>query len=407
MRKKRLFIIIRAAFLTAAVFILCSGISFAQLGSFINNDAVNAPEGAINVTLERDANNPQAPTRYEGSPTDIMNNGDGQFSYHQISPDNWCTKITSNGVNTSGAFTGYVGVGRDTGDVYFSVDLAFSEVNSTTSLFIWGRDDESATQTMRVLYFTSGGLMKSDTTDGLVSENYELLKNYPKSDKLNDSSWYRIKMIMHMNTKTFDMYVNDMLIREGAAFINSNLTSVTGFRITNTYAAGKQSTIYADNYYLAYNPLFNDSLLHGAYCLWENRPDAVVRRVPIYVDRYDMNIYPVYKNETFYIPLRFIADCYHADTVYNDNDKSVTVNYGETESVLMLGSGELTVNGEAVTISASPITVDGRVLIPMEAAAKILNTNAYYNGGRIMFTDYNNVSETDFMIIFEKMEEKL
>lgn len=85
---------------------------------------------------------------------------------------------------------------------------------------------------------------------------------------LSTTAWHRINMVQNYTNKTWSLFVNNVLISQTNAFINSSLTSFGGFDVYN----GTEATSYVDNVIVTGAPpstLTCDTDADGMRDVWE------------------------------------------------------------------------------------------------------------------------------------------
>lgn len=377
--------------------------AFAKMQIIENNAEQAAPEYEITQVFASDANNPDEKTRYEGVPNLISRGDRYGASYYYLGDGNYCTKLES-GENQP-IFIGYSGIYYSTGIYIIEFDIAKGATSSDTIFQVLGKEPNAEKDKFnRILSFVTSGDITFQTTDGIIDENYQKVKEYKVSDPPNKDTWTHLKFAYDIDEKTFDLYINGLLIRKGAAL---NYDSIVGFRLTHRAPdGGALASVYVDNYFIGYDNKFNSELFLGSKMCSTNSNTAYVRRIPIIVDRQDAAIFPFFNSGAVYVPLRFIADCYGASISYNEKTAEAVVTRVGHISVFKENSISFVYDGVVINADKPPITVDGRIFVTVEAAAKALGTNIYYDeNGRILCTDYFGVKESDFNKIFENIKE--
>ena len=85
------------------------------------------------------------------------------------------------------------------------------------------------------------------------------------------------------------------------------------------------------------------------------------------------------------VPIRALAEAFDAEVIWDDNDRTVTINYdGDTQIVMTVGETDYTVDGADQTMDTEPVIQDGRTYVPIRFAAEGLHfavTPLYDNAG--------------------------
>ena len=82
------------------------------------------------------------------------------------------------------------------------------------------------------------------------------------------------------------------------------------------------------------------------------------------------DVEPYIKNSRTYVPIRFIAEELGYDVKWNAKERKVTMNDGETNVELKIGSDKMKVNDRVVQLDAPAEIKDGRTFVPLRAIAE-------------------------------------
>jgi|GEM_PF-3249982 len=103
--------------------------------------------------------------------------------------------------------------------------------------------------------------------------------------------------------------------------------------------------------------------------------EAVLNGAP-----YELEIQPVVKNDTTFLPVRFVAEEIIGATVnFNQADRTIDIIKGDTNVRLNLDTGQAEVDSEAVEISQPPFVEQGRTLVPLRFLAENLAMTIVFN----------------------------
>lgn len=92
---------------------------------------------------------------------------------------------------------------------------------------------------------------------------------------------------------------------------------------------------------------------------------------------------PVIKNGRTLVPVRALTESLGATVEYDEETNSVTVAFGDTVIMLIIGDNVIYVNGEEVSIDIQSANVDGRAVLPLRALVENL-------GGTITYDEETN-----------------
>ncbi|MGI5891328.1 MAG: copper amine oxidase N-terminal domain-containing protein [Bacillota bacterium] len=85
-----------------------------------------------------------------------------------------------------------------------------------------------------------------------------------------------------------------------------------------------------------------------------------------------MDTTPAVKNNFIMVPLRFIGESLNIKVDWNNQTKTVTCQSGVKKVILQLFADTAVVNGKTVSLSCSPMAVNGRILLPTRFIAESL-----------------------------------
>ena len=96
----------------------------------------------------------------------------------------------------------------------------------------------------------------------------------------------------------------------------------------------------------------------------------------------DFDVAPIIQNDRVLVPMRAIFEELHCSVDYTDIDGRQIItakNDGNTIS-LEIGSNEMTVNDEKVSLDTAPVIIDDRTLVPLRAVSEALDCNVDWDG---------------------------
>lgn len=148
-------------------------------------------------------------------------------------------------------------------------------------------------------------------------------------------------------------------------------------------------------------PLENGKRIPGAektdeaIVLCANSPNALVNGIRKRIDD-NSKLTPFIKNDTTFVPIRFIAENFGADVWYDNKDDSVNIKYDEQEIQYKINSDISYVNGKEKKLSAMPFVEEGRTFIPLRATAEAFGKKVFWdNKGLIILSETENIYNTD------------
>lgn len=124
-----------------------------------------------------------------------------------------------------------------------------------------------------------------------------------------------------------------------------------------------------------YSKTANGSQANGNVVkLYIGKKEALVNSSAITLD-----VAPILKENSTYLPLRFITEQLGATLKYDNKTKTVTVYSGSTIMQMTLGKKEYIMNGVKYESEVAPFATNGRTLIPVRLFSEKLGYNVTYN----------------------------
>ena len=96
----------------------------------------------------------------------------------------------------------------------------------------------------------------------------------------------------------------------------------------------------------------------------------------------DFDVAPIIQNDRVLVPMRAIFEELHCSVDYTDIDgrQIITAKNDGNTIGFKIGSNEMTVNGEKVSLDTAPIITDDRTLVPLRAVSEALDCSVDRNG---------------------------
>ena len=91
----------------------------------------------------------------------------------------------------------------------------------------------------------------------------------------------------------------------------------------------------------------------------------------------DFDVAPIIQNDRVLVPMRAIFEELHCSVDYTDIDgkQIITAKNDDNTISLEIGSNEMTVNDEKVSLDTVPVIIDDRTLVPLRAVSEALDCN--------------------------------
>ncbi len=119
--------------------------------------------------------------------------------------------------------------------------------------------------------------------------------------------------------------------------------------------------------------------LSGVVALKVDNPNAYAKGAKTYVDTANLDIMPIVQNGRTLVPVRFISEKFGAGVGWDDATQTVSVTTKALDISLQIGSTQMLVNGEAITLDVPAQTIGGRTLIPLRALVEALGKQVFWD----------------------------
>ncbi|HCC07880.1 MAG TPA: hypothetical protein DEP72_06960 [Clostridiales bacterium] len=120
--------------------------------------------------------------------------------------------------------------------------------------------------------------------------------------------------------------------------------------------------------------------------LGDNR--AYVDEKLVYIDETNNKVIPIIKNDRTLVPVRFVAEKYADEILWDSVSKKVTINSGKNQINIFIGSNVIYVNGKEKVIDTEAIIINDRTYLPLRAICEELGKYVFYNEtGLIVISD--------------------
>ena len=96
----------------------------------------------------------------------------------------------------------------------------------------------------------------------------------------------------------------------------------------------------------------------------------------------DFDVAPIIQNDRVLVPMRAIFEELHCSVDYTDIDgrQIITAKNDSNTISLEIGSNEMTVNDEKMSLDTVPVIIDDRTLVPLRAVSEALDCNVDWDG---------------------------
>ncbi len=126
----------------------------------------------------------------------------------------------------------------------------------------------------------------------------------------------------------------------------------------------------------------------NAVALKLGTPVSFAKGKRTYIDAENKDVVPFTENSRTLVPVRYIAESFGATVGWDDATQAVTVDYLNKHISLQIGSNQMLVNGEAITLDTAANTYNSRTFIPLRALVEALGKTVLWDDrGLIIISD--------------------
>ena len=106
-------------------------------------------------------------------------------------------------------------------------------------------------------------------------------------------------------------------------------------------------------------------------------PNAIVNGAKTMVDITNAEVVPFKVNDTIFVPVSFISEAFGAKVNWDEATQTVGVKYLDKDIRFVIGSDEMKVNGEGVSLDEPASIYDSRTFIPLRAIVEALGKKMF------------------------------
>lgn len=162
--------------------------------------------------------------------------------------------------------------------------------------------------------------------------------------------------------------------------------------VDNIKLTGEKGTGNIFDYKPKYDIVFNNSII-----LSVDKHTGFVNGKAIKIDNPDNNIKPLIKNGRTMVPVRFIAESFGMDVLWEESTKTVTLLSPDKKAVMVLGEEIIKTDNGEIASDVVPFTHNQRTYLPLRVLSeKIMEKSVFWDDrGLIVISDMEFISEED------------
>lgn len=278
-----------------------------------------------------------------------------------------------------------------TGKVFFETDIRFDSVNSSAMRF-----EIASTEGGTCVFLTMKNGMITLYDGTLVAKYIE-------------KKFYTVSVALDLEQKKANVWIDGRRRVRDLSIAARNMTDVTSIRMQLTQI-NEYSKVNMDNMTFA-TGIEQPANIREEDTVIENTQNAVTvedkmkNAAAFYCGRQyglinavktELGGVPFSENGEVYVPIKEMASYAGGRVIYNQNDNTVQLNYGEDVYIIPCGGGTAKKNGaDAEFVNAK--TVDGRMYLSATACCEIFNKYLFNDAlnGFVIFSNEENFISWD------------
>ena len=141
-----------------------------------------------------------------------------------------------------------------------------------------------------------------------------------------------------------------------------------------------------------YDEVYKNSLI-----LLIGSPNALVNGKKAFIDKTNHNVVADIVDSRTLVPVRFIAESYGAEVLWDETTRTVTLSLPEKKAVIVLDNKEITINNNIVPIDVPAQIIEGRTMLPLRAfVEEVMDKKVFWDDrGLIVITDTTVLDKDD------------
>jgi inhibitor of cysteine peptidase len=131
--------------------------------------------------------------------------------------------------------------------------------------------------------------------------------------------------------------------------------------------------------------------LADALVMYVGSNKAIFNEEEKIIDTKNRNIKPVIINDIAFIPLNFTSLILDKNIEWNQNNLEAMVTSNGRQAIFTIGSTSLVLDGHSYVLKNSPVILDKRTYIPLNAVAIAFGKKIFYNNGLIIISNTEKI----------------
>ena len=117
------------------------------------------------------------------------------------------------------------------------------------------------------------------------------------------------------------------------------------------------------------------------------------------IDADNPNVKVFVENDRSYVPVRFISETYDGRVAWEEETKTVKIDFADKTISLTIGVPEIMINGEKKALDVAPVIREGRTFLPLRACTEAIGKEVFYSKGLILISDIPDILHKTWMQI--------
>jgi len=97
-------------------------------------------------------------------------------------------------------------------------------------------------------------------------------------------------------------------------------------------------------------------------------------------EKVNLDVSPILNNNRTMVPVRFIGEAFGAEFAWDAEARKVTYTLDDVVIEVFIGKKTARLNGQAITLDAEPVIINGRTLVPLRFVGQYMGATFEWDG---------------------------